>query len=535
MTTINISGTSSNSNIILNSGSAYIEKIYPADAPAPAPAVVNSLLDFSGIDLVGVGTWKEYLLSGAETVNGIAERKFYLQYDDSSNGIPQKQLYIGDGKIGTTVGDGALLTPKQVILEYFKTPSLIPIMYPPAVYVTPATGEELSYNTFAQGILDASKNVIASFTSSYYSIYDPPLTIKTPQIDLTASGLGIINPEFSYSEAKCNFATISGEEYDITYVKITSGNDDFKTVAPSFFGDSFENIKNKWIRFTPRYPYGLTGLFKKTSTNTIITKQMIIDSPFRIPMDLPIPMPLAPPNPFIDQTIIKSKNDCMNKLAEIYDISSYNFITPYKMSAISFTNDISNTLTFDTSSSYGVLIVDPSAGTFIHSHPMLQYSSTYNIFNTTKDGSNNIYLYGQKTTLAMTGTTSYIYPLTNDGLQEIIIVKINSELTYMNAVKGFYGIARSLPDTSANNITYKTDYVDYIHWLTTSDFSLNRTGGFPQPANHGPIYNSTSIKLELPYWPDISSNQIQQEQFITNLDNNFITSLMWGDISNSSN
>ena len=215
-----------------------------------------------------------------------------------SDGIPQKQLYVGDSKIGTTVGEGALLTPEQAILEYFKNPYLMSVMYPPSVYITPATGEELSDGTFAQGILDASKNILANFTSSYYSKYDPPLTIKS-RVDLTEAGFGIINAEFSYSEAKCNFAiTNLGEEYDITYIKLTYGNDDFKIIAPNFFGGSFENIKNKWIRFTPGNTSGLSGLFKKTSRNTIITKQMIIDSALRIPIGLPIFLPTpSTPNP----------------------------------------------------------------------------------------------------------------------------------------------------------------------------------------------------------------------------------------------
>ena len=59
MTNITISGTNSNSNIILNSGSASIN--------ANEPTINNSLLDFSGINLVGVGTWKEYLVPGTET------------------------------------------------------------------------------------------------------------------------------------------------------------------------------------------------------------------------------------------------------------------------------------------------------------------------------------------------------------------------------------------------------------------------------------------------------------------------------------
>lgn len=105
----------------------------------------------------------------------------------------------------------------------------------------------------------------------------------------------------------------------------------------------------------------------------------------------------------------------------------------------------------------------------------------------------------------------------------------------MSAVKGFYGIARTLSHTLANNNIYKTDYSDYIHWLTTSDFSLNRLPFFilsPQPDNLGPIYNSTSIELGLPVYP---ATEAQQNSFVTNLDNNFIISLMWGDISRSTN
>lgn len=265
MTSITISGTGSNSNIILNSTGAAINT---------SPSEI----------LIGAGTWTEYLLPLSESAIGIPERNFYHLYD-FKDGIPQKLLYAGDSKIGEKVGDGAKLTPTEVILEFFKKQSLFDVMYPPGVYTTPATGEELPNGDFATGILDGSGNVLAPFTSSYYTDNRANPTVIKSTLDLTAQGLGVLNPEFSYSEAKCNFATdADGNEYDITYVKLSSGNDDFKAIIPQFFGDTFDNLKNKWIRFTPGNSYGLTGLFKKTSTNIVITNKMIADSPLKIPM-----------------------------------------------------------------------------------------------------------------------------------------------------------------------------------------------------------------------------------------------------------
>ena len=265
MTNITISGTNSNSNIILNSTGAAINT---------SPSEI----------LIGAGTWKEYFLPASESAIGIAERNFYHLYD-FKDGIAQKLLYAGDSKVGEQFGDGALLTPTEVILEFFKKQSLFDVMYPPGVYTTPATGEELQNGNFATGILDGSDNVVAPFTTSYYTDNRAnPVVIKST-LDLTAQGLGVLNPEFSYSEAKCNFATdADGNEYDITYIKLTTGNDDFKAIIPEFFGDSFDNLKNRWIRFTPGNPDGLAGLFKKTSTNIFITNQMVADSPLKIPV-----------------------------------------------------------------------------------------------------------------------------------------------------------------------------------------------------------------------------------------------------------
>ena len=269
MIDITISGTNSNSNIILNSTGAAINT---------SPSEI----------LIGAGTWTEYLLPASESAIGVAERNFYHLYD-FKDGIAQKLLYAGDSKVGETVGEkvdyGSKLTPTEVILEFFKKQSLFDVMYPPGVYTTPARGEELSNGNFATGILDGSGNVLAPFTSSYYTDNTANPVVISSTVDLTAQGFGVLNPEFSYSEAKCNFATdASGNEYDITYVKLTTGNDDFKAIIPQFFGDSFDNLKNKWIRFTPGNPSGLTGLFKKTSTNIFITNKMIADSPLKIPV-----------------------------------------------------------------------------------------------------------------------------------------------------------------------------------------------------------------------------------------------------------